>query len=99
MIGAGAVEHFYSLICPKIFAAYTGFYDMSNVQAETYSLHGPMDQTHAARAFDVLGEAINHHGWAAVEQSARDAFVGTSLHYDGMLQAATGINDYWNGRS
>jgi hypothetical protein len=28
----------------------------------------------------------------------RDAFVATSLHYDGMLQAATGEISYWNGR-
>jgi pyrroloquinoline quinone (PQQ) biosynthesis protein C len=98
MIGAGAVEHYYSLICPTIYKAYTEHYGMTPDQAETYSLHGPMDQEHASRAFDVLDEVVELHGWPAVEQSVRDAFVGTSLHYDGMLQAASGDNNYWNGR-
>jgi len=34
-----------------------------------------------------------------IELSVRDAFVATSLHYDGMLQAATGLMTYWSGRS
>jgi len=98
MIGAGAVEYYYSLLCPKIFSAYTTVHQMSARSAETYSLHGPMDQEHANRAFDVLDEVVELDGWTAVEESVRDAFVATSLHYDGMLQAATGLNEYWNGR-
>ncbi len=71
---------------------------MSAEQAETYRLHGPMDEEHATRAFAVLDEAIALHSWEAVWLSVRDAFVATSLHYDGMLQAATGKIEYWNGR-
>jgi hypothetical protein len=55
------------------------------------------DESHAERAFEVLDEAVILHGWNAVYLSVRDAFVATSLHYDGMLQAATGVIDYWNG--
>lgn len=98
LIGAGAVEHFYCQLSPRIFEAYTRLYGMSESQARTYELHGPMDHDHADRAFSVLDEAIALHGWKAVEQSVRDAFVATSLHYDGMLQAATGVNCYWDGR-
>jgi pyrroloquinoline quinone (PQQ) biosynthesis protein C len=98
VVGAGVVEHFYSRMCPHIFAAYTEKYGMSSHQAETYSVHGPMDAEHAARAFAVIDEAIQIHGMPLVEQSVRDAFVATSLHYDGMLQAATGTLTYWDGR-
>ena len=98
LIGAGAVEHYYCQLSPRIFEAYTKLYGMSESQARTYELHGPMDQDHADRAFSVLDEAIVLHGWKAMEQSVRDAFVATSLHYDGMLQAATGLNSYWDGR-
>jgi len=98
LIGAGAVEHYYCQLSPRIFEAYTKLYGMSDFQARTYELHGPMDQDHADRAFSVLDEAVALHGWKAMEQSVRDAFVATSLHYDGMLQAATGMNSYWDGR-
>lgn len=98
MLGAGAVEHFYCQLSPKIFAAYTSHYGMTSEQAETYAVHGPMDAEHADRAFAVLDEAVNLHGRQTVEQAVRDAFVATSLHYDGMLQAATGIGAYWDGR-
>lgn len=99
MLGAGAVEHYYGKLSPMIYAAYVERYGMSPEQAETYRLHGPMDETHAERAFAVLQEAIRLHGWAAIESSVRDAFVATSLHYDGMLQAATQLIAYWDGRS
>jgi len=98
LVGAGAVEHYYCRLSPTIFKAYTELYGMSADQATTYKIHGPMDQIHADRAFSVLDEAITLHGWEAMTQSVRDAFVATSLHYDGMLQAATGNLDYWNGR-
>ena len=97
MLGAGAVEHYYSELCHDIFEVYTDYYEMSDDQAETYRIHGPMDADHADRAFAVLDEAINLHGWQLVELSVRDAFVATSLHYDGMLQAATGSLSYWDG--
>jgi len=97
MLGAGAVEFYYCELCPRIFDAYTGKYGMTADQAHTYKVHGPMDRVHAERAFAILDEAIRLHGWAAVETSVRDAFVATSFHYDGMLQAATGTLSYWNG--
>lgn len=98
MLGAGAVEHFYCSLSPKIFDTYTRHYGMSENQAETYRLHGPLDAQHAERAFSIIDEAVDLHGWDQIEISVRDAFVATSLHYDGMLQAATGVIDYWNGR-
>jgi pyrroloquinoline quinone (PQQ) biosynthesis protein C len=97
MLGAGVVEHHYSKLAPKIFEAYTGKYGMTPHQAETYLIHGPMDQVHSERALSILDEAIKLHGWNTIEQSIRDAFVATSLHYDGMLQAACGKIIYWNG--
>jgi pyrroloquinoline quinone (PQQ) biosynthesis protein C len=99
MLGAGAVEHFYCKLSPKIYDAYVNHYAMTPEQAETYRIHGPMDESHAERAFAVLEEATRLHGWDAIESSVRDAFVATSLHYDGMLQAATNRNTYWDGRS
>jgi len=99
MLGAGAVEHFYCQLSPKIFRDYTELYRMSPSQAETYQIHGPMDQVHADRAFAVLNEAVALHGLEEVRRSVRDAFAATSLHYDGMLQAATGENKYWDGRN
>jgi pyrroloquinoline quinone (PQQ) biosynthesis protein C len=98
LVGAGAVEYYYSRLSPLIFRAYRRQYGMSKRQAETYHIHGPMDQKHAAGAFSVLKEVIELNGWQDVRRSVRDAFVATSLHYDGMLQAATGENTYWNGR-
>jgi hypothetical protein len=86
-------------LCPKLFESYTNNYDFTKHEVETYEIHGPMDQVHAQRAFDVVDEAIRIHGFDLVESSVRDAFVATSLHYDGMLQAATGENNYWNGKS
>lgn len=97
MLGAGTVEHYYSQLCPHIFEAYTVGYGMSPEQAETYRIHSDLDATHAERAFSIIDEAIRLHGWSAVEESVRDAFVATSLHYDGMLHAATGVCSYWNG--
>lgn len=97
IIGAGMVEYFYSQISPFIFKTYTENYGFSSFSAETYKLHGPMDKIHAQRAFDVLDEAVSLHGKEVVVSSVKDAFVATSLHYDGMLQAATGKNNYWNG--
>lgn len=98
LIGAGAVEYYYCMLSPRIFEAYVGHYRMSQVQAETYRLHGPMDREHADGAFSVLMSAVEMHGEKVVEMSVRDAFVATSLHYDGMLQAATGVNSYWSGK-
>jgi pyrroloquinoline quinone (PQQ) biosynthesis protein C len=98
LVGAGAVEHFYCKLTPQIFDDYTKLYGMSEAQAQTYQIHGPMDEIHAGRAFSVLKEVIDLHGWDEVRRSVRDAFVATSLHYDGMLQAATKENKYWDGR-
>jgi hypothetical protein len=98
MLGAGAVEFYYCQLSPAIFKAYTSIYGMTEFQAETYKIHGPMDHTHAERAFAVLDEAVALHGLQSIEEAVRDAFVATSLHYDGMLQAATGDFGYWNGR-
>ena len=98
MLGAGVVEFFYCQLSPRIFEAYVSRYGMSPEQAETYRIHGPMDKEHAERAFAILPEAIDLHGWDTIEMSVRDAFVATSLHYDGMLQAATGRLGYWDGR-
>ncbi|HXP69673.1 MAG TPA: iron-containing redox enzyme family protein [Candidatus Dormibacteraeota bacterium] len=98
LVGAGAVEHFYSKLTPQIFSDYTTLYGMSEAQASTYKIHGTMDQVHAERAFSVLKEVIDLHGWDEVRRSVRDAFVATSLHYDGMLQGATKENKYWDGR-
>jgi hypothetical protein len=99
MLGAGAVEYYYCRLSPQIYAAYLDRYDMTAEQAETYRLHGPMDAAHAERAFAVLDEAARLHGWDSIVSSVRDAFVATSLHYDGMLQAATQSNTYWDGKS
>ena len=99
MLGAGAVEFYYCQLSPKIYHSYVERYGMTPEQAETYRIHGPMDKEHAERAFAVLDEAIHLHGWEAVELSVRDAFAATSLHYDGMLQAATGRLEYWDGNS
>lgn len=98
LVGAGAVEHYYCQLSSSIFHAYTTLYGMTQEQAYTYQIHGPMDQIHADRAFSVVNEAVSLHGWDAVRQSTRDAFVATSLHYDGMLQAAAGEIIYWDGR-
>ena len=98
MLGAGAVEYYYSQLAPRIYEAYIQKYGMTDHQAET-SRSSAIDRIHAERAFGIIDDAAAVHGWSAVEMSVRDAFVATSLHYDGMLQAATEKNDYWNGRS
>lgn len=98
ILGAGCVEYYYSKLCPQIFKAYTQDYLMSPHSVETYKIHGPMDEVHANRAFQILDESIEMHGWELVFESVRDAFVATSLHYDGMLQAATGEYSYWGGK-
>jgi pyrroloquinoline quinone (PQQ) biosynthesis protein C len=97
LLGAGAVEYYYAELAPQVFKTYTEHYGMSREQAETYKLHGPMDRTHANRALSILGEAVAIHGWQTIEASVRDAFLATSLHYDGMLQAALGRVTFWNG--
>lgn len=97
ILGAGAVEFYYSQLSTEVFEAYTTGYGMTVEQAETYRIHGPMDRTHAERSLAVLDEAENRLGWKVIEQAVRDAFVATSLHYDGMLHAATGQLSYWNG--
>lgn len=98
IIGAGMVEYYYAQLSPSIFNAYTSIYGFSEFGAETYKIHGTMDEMHAARAFEVVDEAIRIYGYSLIESSVRDAFVATSLHYDGMLQAATGNYNYWNGK-
>lgn len=97
LIGAGAVEYFYCILSPRIYSVYTGHYMMSADQAETYRIHGPMDREHAEAAFSALDQAVRLHGVGQVEMSVRDAFIATSLHYDGMFQAATGTKAYWSG--
>lgn len=99
MLGAGAVEFYYADLAPKIFESYTKRYGISPHSAETYGIHGPMDKVHAERALGLLQEALKLHGWDEIEIAVRDAFVATSLHYDGMLQAATGKITYWGGES
>ena len=97
LLGAGVVGSYYSKLSPQIFEAYVNLYGMTEYQAETYRLHGPMDKDHVNRALDVLEEAISINGWSNIKSSVRDAFVATSLHYDGMLQAALKQITYWNG--
>jgi pyrroloquinoline quinone (PQQ) biosynthesis protein C len=99
MLGAGAVEFYYCQLCPKIFAQYTKHYGFTEQAAETYKIHGPMDQVHADRALSKIDEALELHSWEEIERSVRDAFVATSLHYDGMLEAAVGYLSFWNGVS
>jgi len=99
IIGAGAVEYFYSQICKSIFDSYVNNYDFAEDAAITYSLHSSLDLKHAERAFDALDEAEKVYGWETLENSVRDAFIATSLHYDGMYQAAVKTNSYWNGKS
>jgi len=97
LIGAGAVEYYYAELSPQIYEAYVNRYGMTAEQAETYRIHGPLDKIHASRAFEVIDEQVSLHGLHAIEQSVRDAFVATSLHYDGMHQAAVDRITYWNG--
>lgn len=97
IIGAGVVEHHYAVLCADVFHVYTNGYGFSGADAETYRVHESLDRTHAERAFRIADHATTIYGSSAVEMAVRDAFVATSLHYDGMLQAATGRPDYWNG--
>jgi hypothetical protein len=97
MIGAGAVEYYYSALSPRIFEAYTKL-QISAERAETYKIHGPMDRQHAERALSILDEPYVQEHADAIDLAVRDAFVATSLHYDGMLQAATGVTTYWSGK-
>jgi pyrroloquinoline quinone (PQQ) biosynthesis protein C len=99
ILGAGAVEHYYAALSQKIYSVYTEHYGMSAFAAETYRIHGPMDIKHSERALAIVDEAISIHGWDTVNLSVRDAFLATSLHYDGMFQAALGHGEYWDGRS
>jgi pyrroloquinoline quinone (PQQ) biosynthesis protein C len=98
MIGAGAVEFYYSRLSPRIFNAYTTLYPISAEQAETYRIHGPMDLEHAERALQILDEPAVQNNADGILEAVRDAFVATSLHYDGMLQAATDSLTYWDGK-
>ncbi|OMI18926.1 MULTISPECIES: iron-containing redox enzyme family protein [Leptospira] len=96
-IGAGVVEHYYSALCPKIFKAYTEIYSFSKKEAATYFIHSEMDQEHAKRSFIFIDDAVRDYGFDKIENVVKMAFIATSLHYDGMLQAAIGNNNYWNG--
>ena len=99
IIGAGMVEYYYSQLSPKIFKAYTETYNFTEFASETYKIHGTMDEVHAQRAFEVVDEAIQIHGFKLVEASVKDAFLATSLHYDGMYQAAISQTEFWNGKA
>lgn len=98
MIGAGAVEYYYSELSPVIFQSYTERYGFTEHQSETYAIHGPMDREHAERALSVLDEPYVQTNGGSILHAVRDAFVATSLHYDGMYQAAVGGHSYWSGR-
>lgn len=98
MLGAGAVEYFYSFLSPKILEAYVTKYRLTEDQAETYKIHGPMDREHAERALSILEEPYIRANAESIEIAVRDAFAATSLHYDGMLEAATGRISYWDGK-
>lgn len=98
MIGAGCVEKYYSEICPAIFDKYVKHYGFKPDSVATYELHGPMDKEHAERALRVAQSRLADELEEEVYMAVRDAFAATSLHYDGMLQAATGEISYWNGR-
>jgi pyrroloquinoline quinone (PQQ) biosynthesis protein C len=97
MLGAGFVEHYYSKLSLQIYQSYVDKYGMTDEQAETYRIHGPVDAVHADRAFRILDTAAAHLGESVIELAVRDAFVATSLHYDGMLHAATNQLRYWSG--
>lgn len=98
MIGAGCVEFYYSKLSPKIFDVYTSHYGFSVEQARTYELHGPMDQEHGERALRVLETPLAQAMSREIDLAIRDAFVATSLHYDGMYQAAGSNFGYWGGK-
>lgn len=98
MIGAGCVEYYYSKICPRIYAAYEQIYKFKPGSFDTYKLHGPMDEVHGERALETLSSPLAKALDPELRIAIRDAFVATSLHYDGMLQAATSTNTYWSGR-
>jgi hypothetical protein len=57
-----------------------------------------MDQEHAERALSILDEPYVQDNAESILLAVRDAFVATSLHYDGMFQAATGSTEYWSGK-
>lgn len=97
MIGAGCVEHFYSKLSPKIYTAYAEIYKFKPGSFDTYELHGPMDELHGDRALEMLKTPLAIALSKDLEIAVRDAFVATSMHYDGMLQAAVGIKSYWGG--
>lgn len=97
MIGAGCVEFYYSQLSPKIYAAYVEIYGFKPSDVSTYELHGPMDQTHGERALKVLESTLAQAMPEEIDLAIRDAFAATSLHYDGMLQAADPSVGYWRG--
>jgi len=98
IVGAGCVEFFYSKLCPKIFDVYENKYGFISGSFETYKIHGPMDEIHGERALDMLALPLAKHMKKELFLAIRDAFVATSLHYDGMYQAATGLQTYWSGK-
>lgn len=97
MIGAGCVEYYYSRLSPRIFEVYVGHYGFGEEAARTYMLHGPMDEEHGERALKVLASPLAQAMPREIDLAVRDAFAATSLHYDGMLQAATDRLSYWSG--
>jgi len=97
MIGAGCVEYFYSKLSPRIFETYVTRYGFNSADVETYQLHGPMDETHGERALMVLSSPLAQAMPREIDLAIRDAFAATSLHYDGMLQAARPNAGYWSG--
>ncbi|ALD19924.1 iron-containing redox enzyme family protein [Hymenobacter sp. DG25A] len=98
IIGAGVVEYYYSQLCGRIYESYINNYGFSPVEAETYRIHTSLDLDHAERAFEVIDEGVAIHGIDLIKASVRDAFIATSLHYDGMLQAALNNFEFWNGK-
>lgn len=98
MIGAGCVEFHYSQLCPEIYRCYADVYKFEPGSFETYKLHGPMDAIHAERALETLRTPLAQALSKELGIAIQDAFTATSLHYDGMLQAATNQNKYWDGR-
>lgn len=99
LVGSGCVEHYYAKLVPAIFMAYTTRYGFTSDEALTYNIHAEMDTEHAARALGVLEDAVKLIGRDALRGAVRAAFIATSLHYDGMLQGATGTTSFWDGRS
>ncbi|MNW17768.1 hypothetical protein D3C71_2170710 [compost metagenome] len=56
-----------------------------------------MDEEHGERALTVLESPLAAAMPREIDLAIRDAFAATSLHYDGMLQAAIPSVGYWSG--